>query len=217
MTDPPILAFITLVAIALLSLVLTYKRPRTGRLVCGFCIFFCVAGFFSPAIWTLAWHVKHGNHIQFGDTNIHVPFRWVVARIQTDGVADNGVELAKWPSNLLSADLSHGRPDGSIMLGPRFSFSSMATPDERLKYWQGVYSKIHSERGDIVTGPLRLNSSLQSVACMETVNNAMPSKAVASCLFPETAWAADFGGNPKDVNTFYDVIRNVNPIHAPSR
>jgi hypothetical protein len=217
MTDRAILAFIFLVAIALLSLVLIYRRRRAAWLVCCFWTLFCVAGFFSPAIWTLAWHVRHGNHIRFEDTNIRVPFRWVVARIQADGVADNGVELAMWPSNILSAVLNEGQPDGSIMSGPRASFSSMATPDERLKYWQGVYSRIHSEREDIVTGPMRLNASSQVVICMETVNSTLPKKASASCLFPETGWAADFAGNLKDVDTFFGVVRNVNTVGAPSR
>jgi hypothetical protein len=217
MTDPLILAFIILVAINLLSVVLIYKRPSAGRLVGSVWAFFCVAGFFSPAIWTLAWHVRHGNHIQFGETNIRVPFRWIVTRTQAGGVGEIGVELAALQSNILSAVFNHGYPDGLITLGPSAGFSAMATSGERLKHWQGGYSKIHSNRGDIVTGPMRLNSSLQDVACMETVNNSLPKQASASCLFPETAWTADFGGSLKDVDTFFDVIRNVNPAHAPSR
>jgi hypothetical protein len=217
MMDPPILAFVFLVGIILLSVVLAYKRPKTGRLLCGFWTFFSLAGLFSPAIWTIAWHVKHGDHIQFGEMNIRVPFRWVASEIQTGGVVDDGMELSALHLNIVSAVLNHGWPVGSIMLGPRVVFSSIATPDERLKYWQAVYSRIHSEPDDIVTGPMRLNSSSQLVICMETVDNAVPKKASASCLFPETGWAADFGGSLKSVDSFFDVVRSVSPVESRSR
>jgi len=214
--DPPILAFILVLAAGPLTLVLTHKWPKARRLVCGFWLLFSVTGFFSPAIRTVAWHVWHGNHILIENGKIHVPFRWIATKTQVDDALGKGVDLEALPSNLASALSLRGRPLALITLGPSLRYSSMDTSADRLEYWQGVYKRLHSNQGGLVTGPIRITADSQEVACLETVNDEPPREASASCLFLESGWTADFGGDPAYLDSFLGVVRHVSFVGPSS-
>jgi hypothetical protein len=185
------------------------KHPKASRIALTFCVFCCAAAFFGPALYTVYWHVRHNNREIFEDKIVHVPLRWVVSLNQPDGSGGKLLDIDKLPLNLVSAE-STREPEGLIFLKSK-GFPLKANSEETLEYWQNLLWSAPNVAGRVVTGPLRVKSGSQDVACMETTDDSRPEWSFVSCLFLESGWTADFGGSRKDVDTFLDVIRNISP------
>lgn len=206
------LAIYGALVIAIIGLVLFLslrKYPRAQRFTLGLWIFCCVAGVYSPAIQTVSWHIRHGDHASFEEKSVHVPLRWIVSRVNTEGTAEKGIDLVKLPSNLISSVFAHG-PEGLISLKPN-AFPVETNPEDTFKSWQSIYWTALTGGGRVVSGPLRIRSGPQDIACMEMSDDSNPNRASASCLFLESGWTADFWGSRKDLDTFLDVVRNIIP------
>jgi hypothetical protein len=197
-------------AIGLVLFLSVRKHPKAYRFTLGLWIFGCIAGVFSPAIQTVSWHLRHGNHVWFEEEIVPVPLRWIVSRVNRQGANSKGIDIVKLPSNLISSLFWH-EPDGLISLKSN-AFKAEANPEETLKSWQSIYWTALTGGGRVISGPSRFKSGSQDIACMEMSDNSNPQRASASCLFLESGWTADFWGSQKDLDTFFDVVRNLIPV-----
>lgn len=191
-----------IVPVVLLALyLLIHKRPwaRRATLLCSLLI--CVAAVCSPALWTVAWHLRHGNRVSFGQYVVHVPIRWYVDEAQTVTVHKE-LSLTKLPLFLFL-----DRPCGFISLNLR-EFPVRKDPEDTLKTWVTLYWMVSSTR-DTVSGPVRMQLGAQHAACMQSVSGLVPSRASASCILIETGSIVDFTGDQSDLGTFYDFVRSI--------
>jgi hypothetical protein len=179
---------------------------RASRIFLWLWAFLCVAGLFSPMIWTVSWHIWRGNQVLFEGYQIHVPSGWLVTEIQTQGKLERGLELEKLRSNILSALIASGFPASSISLTPG-AFPTNANPEETIKSWESFYWTMPPHGFGDASQLVKVESASQRVVCMKTQSRSAPNKASASCLFPITGWTASFWGEEKDFDTFLDVIR----------
>lgn len=187
------------------------RNRKASRIFLCLWAFLCIAGLFSPMIWTVFWHLRYGDEVLFEGHQIEVPAGWLVTDIQTQGKLERDLEIRKLPSNILSALIANGFPAGSISLTPE-AFPTNANPDATIKSWQSFYWTMPPHRFGDASQFVRIESSSQRVVCMKTQSRSAPNRASASCLFPVTGWTASFWGEEKDFDTFLDVIRTAKQV-----
>jgi hypothetical protein len=181
---------------------LTRGHAKARRLAIGVVISTLVALLFAPGICTALWHVRHGNHIAFKGKIIHVPTRWIVMEDVFNGPAAKELEFVKPPLLIFS------RRQGSISIIPPM-ISGGASGEDRSKTWQSLYWTYLSGTRDTVSGPIQIEQGSQHATCMLSVNNAAPNQTSAACLFLGDNWIAEFFGDSKDLETFFDVVKSV--------
>jgi hypothetical protein len=150
----------------------------------------------SPAIYTLGWHLIHGNAIGTGSHRLVVPLRWTAHADRVEGVS-----MTKYAPTVL-----HGvRITALISIGPVSS-----RPGQKQPHDYGLWEKAYSRRalpGEVVEGPIRIDSAGREVLCMESTLPKEPHYSI-SCLMLQGTWAADFFGTKNDAQTFFTIVRN---------
>jgi len=192
--------------ICALAWAMVRKGPRAKRFVSGFLALVLVGAIFAPMLWTIAWHVWHGNHIQFEGKTFHVPFRWVATSIENQGLLENRLEIECWPSNVFSAELVHGRSE-RISIDPQSFTGKTEILDQELKTWRSLYWFEHPGEGSS-EGPVRFRSASQDVVCFQSEPAFQTEAASASCLFLQSRWTADFYGYRKHLQDFFEIVRS---------
>ncbi len=152
----------------------------------------------SPAIFTLGWHLIHGNTVETRGTRVFVPLRWVA--YSTDAM---DVQMEKLPLTVLGSLRFYGM----ISVGRNFS-SSHARPEEIYRSWESIYWYL-ADAGAVVSGPVRIGSGAHETICMESSYPRAPKQASASCLILQGQWRADFYGDRDDLNSFYEILRKM--------
>ena len=180
------------------------RLSRAWGLALGFSALFCVALLFSPVIWTLLWHLRHGDRILFEQQSLRVPLRWIVTEVQTEGSVEKRIELTKLP---LFVFRTH--PQGSISFRPS-DFDGREKPEAKSKSWQSFYWNYLSS-GEPVSGPIQVDVGSQHATCMETLSRAPSDNSSCSCLFLESGWTITFWGTRNDLETFFTVVRSIRP------
>lgn len=78
---------------------------------------------------------------------------------------------------------------------------------EFYKRWEKFVRELGEQRGDTVTGPIRLDNSDGATFCMKSVSNVYSGYVMGSCLLLHGTWSADFSGSERDFNEFLGVVR----------
>ena len=155
----------------------------------------------APTLLTLAWHLRHGGTIECRGKLIFVPLRWT-AYIDSG----NNAMLTKLP---LVVRLKSGDAGMSwISLGqstPRRG-DNLEAQYKALESW---FWNLHSDLGQVVSGPVRMGSGPQEVFCMESAAPAT-TRYSASCAILGGRWRADFMGEKKDMEEFFKIIHRLN-------
>jgi hypothetical protein len=146
--------------------------PTVARVLITVSLVAVLALLISPAI--------HGNAIETGSHSLVVPLRWTA---QPDRL--EGVSMKKYAPTVL-----HGvRSTALISIGPISS-----RPCEKQRHDYGLWEKAYRDRalpGEIVEGPIRIDSAGREVLCMESTFPKEPLQS-ASCLILQGTWAANF-------------------------
>jgi hypothetical protein len=166
-----------------------------------------VAGAFSPSLWMIAWHIWHGNHVVFEGRKFRVPFGWVATAKVNQGAVEDGLDIDKWPSNLVSEELGRATHE-MIWVRPYEELGKTETVDQRLQAWLKVSRLLHPDSASQI--PMYLKSASQDATCVQSVPYTRIIPASASCLFLESGWTAEFIGEKKDLEAFFDIVRTAN-------
>src|SRR5260370_27415163 len=87
---------------------------------------------FSPTVWAIAWHLRHGNSVWFAGKQMHVPLRWVGTTNYTE------VNLGKLPRTILFGTWPVGGVTISRLLGQRAGDSD----SEVVENWYRLHSAL---------------------------------------------------------------------------
>jgi hypothetical protein len=210
MLDAPILLFISVTAVLILSAISVYKWPKLERVLCTCWMIFSVALFFGPSLWALAWQVQHGNHIEFEGRSFRIPFRWIAVEAGADGSFQHRLELKSPASNLFLVFWNRSFYADHISLGPLLTMSKTPTSDGKLKAWRDMFSSLHVGVRDILLSPTSTGSEPDDVACVEVIDSSSARSVHASCLILRNGYTAEFIGKRKNMDIFVELVRNAN-------
>jgi hypothetical protein len=152
--------------------------------------------FFSPGIATVGWHLLHGSTIQTGGRAVYVPLGWIAHT-----TASLGVGMEKLPITL-----SRGAKFEGIISVDRQHYPTDQNKEEIYRSWETVFWRVVDD-GAVVSAPLRDGSGDTEMYCMEASYPKYPSQVTVSCLFQNASWSADFRGQKRDLDTFFEIIR----------
>jgi len=110
--------------------------------------------------------------------------------------------LTKWPYTVFFAKASVG----NILFTP-LPYHANAPRDEISKSWQAFYWTYHN---GIISGPLEIGSGEKEALCMKLSVKGVPEQVSADCIMFQPRLAASFSGEKKDVDTFLQIIRDMN-------
>lgn len=165
-------------------------------------VLFLVLGIMSPALVTLAWHLRYGNTIESRGKKVFVPLTWIA-----DIGDSNDAELNKLP--LILPLLAREQPfEGMIWFGQ--SLPAQTKDVEQLyKSSESIFWNLHSDFGETISGPFRRGSGAQEAFCMEATETKVDWSSV-SCLVLRGKWQADFMGRKKNMEDFFTIIQKLN-------
>jgi hypothetical protein len=159
----------------------------------------------TPALVTLAWHLRNGNTIESRGKAIFVPLRW------TAYIGDsNDAVLTKLP---LVLSLKPGATVPTVIsigqLLPDLLPARGENIERYYKTFESFFWNLHSGFGEAISGPVRMGSGPLEAFCME---GAIPgtTRVEVSCAILGGKWKADFMGDKKDMEEFYTIIRILN-------
>jgi hypothetical protein len=175
--------------------------PRLARVLKVGGLLVLMLGIIFPTLVTLAWHLRHGNMIKCRGKAVFVPLRWIA-----DINEANDATLTKLPLVIFS------KPGATPLEGTIFVGQSLSTPgeniDELYKRWERMFWNLHSDLGEVVSGPVKMGSGPREAFCMQGADP-RTARSSASCLILGGRWTADFWGNKKDLEEFFAIIRKL--------
>lgn len=174
--------------------------PRVTRIVVAGGLVATILLILSPALWVLAWHLRHGHTIECGGKSIFVPSGWIA---EIDG--GNHASLNKLP--FIIPIKPEAGITSSISIGQCVVTKSKNT-DDLSKSFQSMFWNLHSDLGEIVSGPVKMGSGPQEVICMAGANP-KTNRSSSSCLLLGGKWSADFMGNTEDMTEFFAIIQKI--------
>jgi hypothetical protein len=173
----------------------TWAVGKTALIMLGFVL---CALCFAPTLWTFWWHLCNGTTIVYKGRTIPVPIEWVAA------TEARGIRLTKWHRTVLSKQSFQGWISFN-----QIPHSRGESQDEVAKSWEALYWAGQTETDDVVTGPLKFGSDAGQILCMESYSKRYPDRASTSCLIFGANLDANFSGERKDVDTFFQIIHGM--------
>jgi hypothetical protein len=160
----------------------------------------------SPALYALTWHLQHGNRIGFGGTELRVPRGWVATPRE-----GRSLTFIKFP--VLVFGLRHST--SGFTLGPDPANASR-DPEELFKSWVSFNWSMWNGSDGVVKGPFSFGTGQKEIVCMTSFPNTTSGRGMASCLLFQRTWLAQFTGDKKDVESFFDVVRGASAVEEHS-
>jgi hypothetical protein len=153
----------------------------------------------SPGLFMLTWHLRHGDTIKTRGKSVYVPLGWI-AEIGDD----NGAVLTKVPVIIPVKGMAF---DTGFV--ERSTFPSGQNIDELDKSSETIFWNLHSDHGEVISGPIKMGSGSQEIVCVEGTDP-KSDYSTADCLLLEGTWRASFMGNKKDLGEFLSIIQKLN-------
>jgi hypothetical protein len=183
---------------------LTLTRPlffvpvEVRRVFLLVAVLFILLVTFAPGLWTVAWHVLHGNSMIYRTKNVPVPFRW------TAKSAPQGAAIERLPLTIFSS----GKPVQACISLSVVSPARSQTHKETFESFIAAYWTYRA--GDrVVTGPVTVLSGLDEGVCMEaTAKNGSEGLEIA-CLVFQDRWTVSFLGMKKERSEFYEILSGI--------
>ena len=152
---------------------------------------------FGPTVLTLGWHLLHGRTVLCANRTIYVPTGWY------PNVDYRTVHLSKLASTVLTGKTA----TALITLGPVPIPPKNETQKETAyKSFSSVYWTHLADPSGTTRGPLLKGSGETEAICIETSSSQPDAQITAECLIYRGTWSASFVGNPKAIETFYQII-----------
>jgi hypothetical protein len=151
-----------------------------------------------PLILTAWWHLVHGNSIKWAGRAFHVPLRWYAKTYEGQ------VYISKFSSTVFSK----GPSRALILLWPiETPPKTEAERDSLYQTFPSAYWNVLAGSGE-TTGPIRIGTGENEAVCMETaiIKDKWTSLA---CVICRGTWNATFHGEPKELDSFYAIIKSV--------
>jgi hypothetical protein len=158
----------------------------------------------SPALYALIWHLQHGNKIVFRGTEMQVPRGWVASPWEA-----RNVNFIKFPVLVFGL-----RDSTSAFSLGQVPANASHDPEELYKSWVSVNWTLWNGSNGVVKGPSPFGTGEKEIVCMTSFPNAAIGRGMASCLLFQRTWMAQFTGNQKDVETFFEVVRGASTSTA---
>lgn len=165
----------------------------------GFVLVFILI-FISPLLFTLGWHMRHGNVIVSRGKPIYVPLKWT-AEI-SDG---NDAFLMRLPFTI---PLNGHLTESIISIGQEMPPLRSRSLKDDYKTWETLFWNLHSGIED-VSGPFTMGSEPREAFCMEGTFGRQR-YADVSCLVLGGRWRADFNGDKSYLPEFFAIIQKLN-------
>lgn len=155
---------------------------------------------FAPGIWTAAWHLRHGHTLNWMGRSFFVPWGWYG---QAEG---RNATILKLSVTVLTEKTAPAA----------VNFSPVPVPpkndDERESAYQSfpsVYWNFLATDRDQMTGPIGRGSGERRAVCMKTIHKEVERGVTVYCLAYGGTWYVSFVGDPKDLNTFYNILDDI--------
>jgi hypothetical protein len=145
--------------------------------------------------------MRHGNTVEFRGKTVYVPFGWIGDTSEGDNAS-----LTKFP--FVIPLKVNAKVFESINLGPSLMPPSWNNDDLYTRF-ETFFWNLHSEFGEVISGPIKMGSGSQEAFCMVGADP-KSSEATASCLLLKGTWSADFIGNKRDLDKFFAIIQKLN-------
>lgn len=175
-------------------MVLLWRRPRLKRPLLAFWVLVIVALCFAPGLYTVAWHLRHGNTIRYRGKWIPVPARWIA------DAEPQGAMLDEVPISLFTRRV----PD-TIMMGP--SFPKGSDSGKNRKIWEKVF--LLARPNAAVPAPHKIETPQGKIFCLQFLGKTASETSDVSCLMFQNTWVVEFIGNKNDLDQFASVIRSM--------
>ena len=160
-----------------------------------FIVLFILIITFAPGLWTVTWHVLHGNSVIYKTKRIPVPMWW------TAESAPQGVHIERLALTILSSD----KPVQSVISLSALRPSASQTHKESSGSFEAVY-RTYLAGDRVVTGPVKVLSGLDEGVCMEaTAENGSEGFDIA-CLAFQERWTVSFVGAKRERSEFYEIL-----------
>jgi hypothetical protein len=153
--------------------------------------------FFAPAVLTLSWHLRNGSFVVYKGRSIKVPLRW------TAKVEPQGTLLMKFRWTVFARP-----PFLSWIFFDPSPYQTSTNPDAAITSWEAFYWTSAAKTDGTVSGPLVIRSANETI-CMKTVSKGNPDVASAECLIFQPILSAHFGGESKDLGTFFQILGGI--------
>ena len=178
-------------AAALLSAIAAYVWPRTLRVIAWLWVIVILAVVFSPALSTIAWHVRYGNHIEFQGKRFHVPARWTAT-------LGNGIDFKKDSFSLFPGIFGGGLE--VMWITPSNRTTAQGPADQRVQTWRQNMQTMNNRFGNARV-LVSLPSGSHDLECVRSLFG-------VSCLFVQSGWTAEYLGSEEDQETFLEILRS---------
>jgi hypothetical protein len=165
----------------------------------AFSLFAFVLVLMSPTIFTLGWHLIHGEAVETTGPTVFVPLGWTADHEEFKSLLLTKLSRTAIPdlkvNGMITIDWSIPRPHEKT--------------SEIYRNWEDTYWTF-ADPGAVVTGPVRTGSGTHETFCMESSFPRDPKRASARCLIQQGKWAATFSGDKSDLRTFFTIIQKLN-------
>lgn len=193
-----ILVLLTPFLAAIFTAIVVYKWPRSKSIVGWFWVLVISVAIISPGLSVLAWHVQHGNHVTYGGKRFRVPPHWTASPFGT-GIEIRKDDLTYLPNFIEQPSIEH------IELEPRGI--PRANVEERIAAWHHFVMRWPYRESDSPDSNVLIKSASGEIHCVRTLPNSLGSMAMATCLFVEDGWTADYMGRSSYLDTFFEILR----------
>jgi hypothetical protein len=181
----------------LFSAIVMYLWPRSRKAI-YWCWGLAILAFIvSPGLSVLAWHLRHGSHVIMQGKRFRVPYGWTSSPSGT-GFEIERRNLVLLPESIVSWSF------GWIYIVPNQVRGAIIS--ERVSTWRNVQRRLHREV-DAPDWNVVIKNASGDIICVRTPPRSLDNFAMASCLYVEDGWTAEYMGRPSDMKTFFEILR----------
>lgn len=155
---------------------------------------------FNPAIRIAAWHLRHGNTLNWEGASLNVPWGWYT---RLDG---RHATITKLSLTVFSKNSAPAAADFSPVAVPP---KSDAERESAYQAFPSVYWNYLVADRDQMSGPIQRGSGEGRATCMETIHKDAEKGITVYCLAHGGTLYATFVGDPKELDTFYKILDEV--------
>jgi hypothetical protein len=171
---------------------------KVRRAFCLLAVLFILLITFAPALWTVTWHVVHGNSMIYKTKRVPVPLRW------TAKSEPQGADVERLPLTIFYFDKPVQAIISLRVMPPAKSQTGRETSESfEAAYWTYL-------AGDrVVTGPVRVLPGPDEGVCMEATAKDASEGLNIECLVFQDRWMVSFWGIKKERSEFYKILGEI--------
>jgi hypothetical protein len=171
---------------------------KVRRVFCLLAVLFLLLITFAPALWTVTWHVVHGNSMIYKTKRVPVPLRW------TAKSEPQGAHVERLPLTIFYSD----KPVQAFISLSVLSPARSQTHKESSESFEAAYwTYLAGDR--VVTGPVEVLPGPDEGVCMEATAKDGSEGLNIECLVFQDRWTVSFWGIKKERSEFYKILSEI--------